>query len=191
MGLWGDLGASFRHPWAPFGYPWGPCWCLVGTLGCGPGPLGPLLWKRLEKGTQNDRPNGGIFNDILSFCRKWQTAFGLRLRGRIRVLAPCFHSLGLHGCPLFFQCFFDVFWGAPGSSFLGFGVRGGTQLIEVRNKTLTTCDLVPLLPLRYGGFYVQPGGLVPRARGRIYVAFGEHPAAGGFLLEVRSHWMQP
>ena len=29
--LWGDLGASFRHPGAPFGYPWGPCWCLVGT----------------------------------------------------------------------------------------------------------------------------------------------------------------
>ena len=25
-------------------------------------------------------------------------------------------------------------------------------------------------------------GLVPRARGRIYVAFGEHPAAGGLYL---------
>ena len=39
--LWGDLGASFRHPWAPFGYPWGPCWC----------PVTPVR-KRLEKGTK-------------------------------------------------------------------------------------------------------------------------------------------
>ena len=45
--------------------------------------------------------------------------------------------------------------------------RAGTQLIEVRNKSLTTCDLESLLPLRYGAFYVQPGGLVPRARGRM------------------------
>ena len=30
---------------------------------------------------------------------------------------------------------------------------------------------------------MQPGGLVPRARGRIYVAFGEHPAAGGWGSE--------
>ena len=30
---------------------------------------------------------------------------------------------------------------------------------------------------------MQPDGLVPRARGRIYVAFGEHPAAGGWGLE--------
>ena len=51
--LWGELGASFRHLGAPFGYPWGPCWCLVGTLGCGPGPLEPLLWKMLKKITQN------------------------------------------------------------------------------------------------------------------------------------------
>ena len=63
------------------------------------------------------------------------------------------------------------------------GGRAGTQLIEVRNKTLITCDLESLLLLRYGAFYVQPGGLVPRARGRIYVAFGEHPAAGAFFFE--------
>ena len=29
---------------------------------------------------------------------------------------------------------------------------------------------------------MQPGGLVPRARSRIYVACGEHPAAGGLYL---------
>ena len=93
-----------------------------------------------------------------------------------------------------FNVFLKCFGVTPGPKIVlpeKFGGRGGTQLIEVRNKTLTTCDLESLLPLRYGAFYVQPGGLVPRARGRIYVAFGEHPAAGGFLLEVRSHWVQP
>ena len=49
--------ASSRNPGAPFGYPWGPWWCLVGTFGCGPGPLVPLLWKTLQKDTQNGRPN--------------------------------------------------------------------------------------------------------------------------------------
>ena len=33
-----------------------------------------------------------------------------------------------------------------------------------------------------------PGGLVPRARGRIYVAFGEHPAAGGMYMSFESLW---
>ena len=50
----------------------------------------------LKKGTQHGRRNGDKFNDILSFRRKWQTAFGLRLRGRIRVGVPCFDTLGLH-----------------------------------------------------------------------------------------------
>ena len=45
--LWGDLGASFRHPWTSFGYPGSLCWCLVGTLGCGTGSLEPLFRKRL------------------------------------------------------------------------------------------------------------------------------------------------
>ena len=48
-GLWGPLGASFRQPGAPFGFPWGPCWCLVGTLGCGPGFLGHFRSKGLKK----------------------------------------------------------------------------------------------------------------------------------------------
>ena len=79
--------------------------------------------------------------------------------------------------------FFDAFWGPPGASFHGFGGRGGTQLIDFKNKDLVYLYLECLLPLRYGVFYVRPGGLVPRARGRIYVAFGEHPAAGGWGLE--------
>ena len=48
------------------------------------------------------------------------------------------------------------------------GVRGGTQLIDFKNKALVYLYLDSLLPLRYGAFYMQPGGLVPRARGRIY-----------------------
>ena len=47
------------------------------------------------------------------------------------------------------------------------GGRGGTQLIDYKNKALVYLYLECLLPLRYGGFYWQPGGLVPRARGRI------------------------
>ena len=97
----------------------------------------------LQKGTQNGRRNGDIFNDILSFCGKWQTAFGLRLCSRIRVRAPCFHSLGLPWCPLFFQRFFDVFWGHPGTPKSAVGGRGGTQLIDYKNKALVTCTLIP------------------------------------------------
>ena len=59
------------------------------------------------------------------------------------------------------------------------GDRGGTQLIDYKNNTLVYLYLLP----SPGAFYLQPGGLVPRARGRIYVAFGEHPAAGGWGLK--------
>ena len=65
-----------------------------------------------------------------------------------------------------------------------FGGRGGTQLIEYKNKALVTCTSNACFRSATGSsdFYVQPGGLVPRARGRIYVAFGEHPAAGGLYV---------
>ena len=66
------------------------------------------------KVTENGNPVGSIFNDILSFCKKWQPALGLRLRGQIGVRASCFYSLSLNWCPLFLQRFFDVFWGHPG-----------------------------------------------------------------------------
>ena len=112
----GHLWRPWSFIWAPLGsigVPLNPCWCLVGTSGCGPGPLAQLLWKRLQKGIQNHRigePGGEYFDDILSFCGKWQAAFGLRLCSRIRVPAPCFQPLSLHWGPLFFQRFFDVFW---------------------------------------------------------------------------------
>ena len=49
-----------------------------------------------------------------NFGKKWQPAFGLRLRGQIGVRASCFYSLSLNWRPLFFQRFFYVFWGHPG-----------------------------------------------------------------------------
>ena len=66
---------------------------------------------------------------------------------------------------------------------VGVGGRGGTPLFDFKNNTLVYLYFDPLLPLRHGAFHWQPGGLVPRARGRIYVAFGEHPAAGGWGLK--------
>ena len=63
LGLhFGTLGLHLRTP--------DPCWCLVGTFGCCPGPLEPLLWKMFKKVTQNRRQNTDKFNDILSFCGK-------------------------------------------------------------------------------------------------------------------------
>ena len=43
-------------------------------------------------------------------------------------------------------------------SAFGVGGRGGTQLFDYKNKVLVYLYLDSLLPLRYGGFYVQPGG---------------------------------
>ena len=93
--------------------------------------------------------------------------------GKQRLDCACAVGLGFE--PLVFillasicarPCFND-FWVEKMRLLQKSGGRGGAQLIEFRNKTLTTCDLESLLPLRYGGLYVQPGGLVPRARGRM------------------------
>ena len=154
--LWGDLGASFRHPWAPFGYPWGPCWCLVGTLGCGPGPLTPLLWKRLQKGTRNGGQRTHIFNDFCSCRRKWKTAFGLRLCSRNRGGASRFHSLSHHWRPLFFQRFFDVLWGPKKANAAGVGVRGGTPFICLQEQSTCYLYLEPCLGLLLAAWWVVP-----------------------------------
>ena len=116
---WGAVGSllgTLVRPWGFISAPWGSIWVPLGSMvvSCGhflsgPGPIVPLLWKMLKKGTQHGRRNGDKFNDILSFRRKWQTAFGLRLCSRIRVRAPCFHSLGLPWCPWNFQCCFYLF----------------------------------------------------------------------------------
>ncbi len=77
-------------PWDPFGTPWGPLgqtWVvfstLLDTLGRALDPFGNFgakvtknVAKLIEKGTRN----GGILDDMLSLCEKWQTVFGLRRR---------------------------------------------------------------------------------------------------------------
>jgi len=103
----GDLGVPFGHPWGPLGY-------HLGTLGLHLGTLGVhvrgfvALWGGaldtfshfLEKGlkkvpqmTQNGGPDGSIFDDMWSFSRKWQTAFGPSRLQRIGVQATCFRPL--------------------------------------------------------------------------------------------------
>ena len=92
-------------------------------------------------------------------------------------------SLGALGIFDVFLTSFDVPLGPHLRRSEKSGGRGGTPCICFQEQS--TCDLYlePLLPLRYGDLYWQPGGLVPRARGRIYVAFGEHPSAGGLGLK--------
>ena len=120
LGLSGTLGLQFGTPGRHFGDLGTSIWCLFSTLGRALAPFRQFWGKDAEtvpKITENGIPEESIFSGILRFCSKCQTAFGLRLRGRIGVRASCFHSLSLHWCPLFFQCFFCVFWGPPGTSF--------------------------------------------------------------------------
>ena len=77
-----------------------------------------------------------------------------------------------------------MFWGPKKVRSARVGDRGGTPLFDFKNNTLVYLYLLPSL----GDFYVPPGGLVPRARGRIYVACGEHPAAGGLYMFLLLPW---
>ena len=107
------------YSWEAFGHFGKTLGLYLGTLGLHLGTLGVhvgVLWalwgvaldpsghfcrKGSKKAQQNHRigePGGEHFDDLLSFCRKWQTAFGVRLRGRIRVGASCFDTLSLHVC---------------------------------------------------------------------------------------------
>ena len=94
------------------------------TLGHGPGLLEPLLKKMLEKAIPSRRQNGNIFYDIWRCRRKWQTAFGLRLCGRIRVRALRFQPLSLHGALGFFNVFLTCF---GSEKVLPAGVREGRR----------------------------------------------------------------
>ena len=144
---------ALRHFGETLGLHFGTLGLHLGTLGVHVGvlwalwgvaldPSGHFCGKCLKKGTQDGRQNGNIFNDILSFRRKWETAFGLRLCSRIRVPAPCFQPLSLHWGPLFFQRFFDVFWGPKKTPKSAVGGRGGTPLFEYKNKALATCTSI-------------------------------------------------
>ena len=102
---WGPLGFHLGHPWGPLGQTWGLFLSLLNTSGRALDPFGNFgatVTKKVPKLLENGTRNGVIFDDILSLCEKWQTAFGLRLRGRIGVRASCFHPLGVHVCPAIF-----------------------------------------------------------------------------------------
>ena len=63
------------------------------------------------------------------------------------------------------------------------GVRGGTQLIDYKNKALATCTSILCFRSATGSSTCSLVGR-PSTRGRIYVAFGKHPAAGGWGLKL-------
>ena len=145
-----------------------------GHFGCGPGPLGPLLWKMLKKGSQNGRQNQDKFNDVLSFCGKCQfeTAFGLRLCSRIRVPAPCFQPLSLHWDPLFFQHLFNVFWAQPGdfkkhriwnaaAEPAKSASEAGPSYLSIRTKPLCTCTSEPRWGLLHAAWWARPSSPRP------------------------------
>ena len=51
--------------------------------------------KKVPQMTQNGGPDGSIFDDMWSFPRKWQTAFGPSRLQRIGVQATCFRILSV------------------------------------------------------------------------------------------------
>ena len=153
VALWGTLGLQLGAPGllrATFGLPLGTlgryfgdlgtsCWLLFATLGRALDSLKPFCRKcskKVPKMTQNESPGESIFHDILSFCRKWQTAFGPRRRGPIEVWASRFQSLGLRWRPWFYQRFFDVFWGVPGTSFHSSAAEAAPPIIDYWNIDL-------------------------------------------------------
>ena len=90
------------------------------------------------------------------------------------------------GVLCFLNVFVAVFWGPPGTqkSAVGkvrgkFGGRGGTQLIDYKNNAFVYVYLRPSMGASTCSLVGRPS-----TRGRIYVAFGEHPAAGGLGLKV-------
>ena len=104
--IWAPLGsswASFGSPWAPFGDPWAHFRVFLTLWGGALDPFGHFWAKALKKVPQiieTGTKNGGIFDEIFSFCGKWPTAFGPGRLDRIGVRAPWFGRLGFPFEPL-------------------------------------------------------------------------------------------
>ena len=82
-------------------------------------------------------------------------AVGLGFEPLVFTLWASLGALGI--CNVFLTCF-GVEKKRSRRGCARVGVRGGTQLIDYKNKALVYLYLDSLLPLRYGGFYRQPGG---------------------------------
>ena len=106
LGTLGVLFGVFLALWGTLGGHLGTLGVHLGTLGVHLGTLGLhfgallALWgaaldplghfgvkgsKKVRKVTENERRNGDIFDDILSFRGKWQNAFGSSRLDRIGV----------------------------------------------------------------------------------------------------------
>jgi hypothetical protein len=71
---------------------------LLALWGVALDPLGHFwgkVSKKVPKVTENGSQNRDIFEDILRFCGKWQTAFGLRLPTPNTLRASSFHPFTL------------------------------------------------------------------------------------------------
>ena len=90
-------------------------------------------------------------------------------------------SLGALGIFNVFLTSFDVPLGPYFTSPEKSGGRGGTQLIEYKNTALATCTSILCFRSATGPSTCSLVGR-PSTRGRIYVACGEHPAAGGLFV---------
>ena len=94
---------------------------------------------------------------------------------------PLVFNLGASiGALCFFSCFLESFGPSPGPQKVQSAKVGGgacTQLFDFKNKALVYLYLRPSMGTSTGSLVGRPS-----TRGRIYVAFGEHPAAGGMYV---------
>ena len=88
------LGTSGGH-FGTLGLHFGALLALWGVALDPFGHFGGKGSKKVPKVIENGSRNRDIFDDILSFCGKWQTAFGLRLPTPNTLRASSFHPFTL------------------------------------------------------------------------------------------------
>ena len=136
----------FLALWGTFGGHLGALGLHLGTLGVHGGALLALwgvtlepcshFWgkvsKQVTKVTETGSHKGYIFNDILSFHGKWQTAFGLRLPTPNTLRASSFHPFTFPFEHLASASIFHGFWRPPGPQISrpGLGRRHGGHPTE-------------------------------------------------------------
>ena len=89
---------------------------LLALWGVALDPLGHFwgkVSKKVPKVTETRSQNGDIFDDILRFRGKWQTAFGQRLPTPNTLRGTCFHPLALPFEHLVSASIFHRIWPPP------------------------------------------------------------------------------